>query len=70
MISSSYPLLQVNIFQICLWTGVALVIISCGGCCAMCALNPEKNNELLYLQTALGRETDTIPGGDYDFKPM
>jgi hypothetical protein len=33
-------------------------------------MNPEKNNELLYLQTALDRETDTIPGGEYDFKPM
>jgi len=68
--SITYTLNEVNIFQICLWSGVALMIIACGGCCAMCALNPEKNNELLYLQTALGRETDTIPGGDYDFKPM
>lgn len=68
--STTYTLNQVNIFQICVWTGLVLIIVACGGCCAMCALNPEKNNELLYLQTALGRETDTIPGGEYDFKPM
>jgi hypothetical protein len=66
----TYTLNEVTLFQITLWTGVALIFIACGGCCAMCALNPEKNNELLYRQTALGRETDTIPGGDYDFKPM
>jgi len=66
----TYTLQQVTIFQVTFWTGLVLILTACGGCFAMCALNPEKNNELLYRQTALGRETDTIPGGDYDFKPM
>jgi hypothetical protein len=65
-----YTQKEVEMYQIEFWTTFFLIIIAYGGCCSMCLLNPEKNNELLYRQTALGRETDTIPGGEYDFQPM
>uniref|UniRef100_A0A7S4PBA0 Uncharacterized protein n=1 Tax=Paramoeba aestuarina TaxID=180227 RepID=A0A7S4PBA0_9EUKA len=65
-----YTQKQVELYQIEFWASFFLLIITIGSCCSMCLLNPEKNNEVLYRQTALGRETDTIPGGDYDFKTM
>jgi len=66
----TYTLNEVNNFQIVVWTSLILILTAIGASCSLCVMNPEKNNELLYLQTALGRETDTIPGGDYDFRPM
>lgn len=67
---TTYTQSEVENFQIQLWTSFFLILITIGSCCSMCLLNPEKNNEILYRQTALGRETDTIPGGEYDFQPM
>mmetsp|Transcript_11558 Transcript_11558/g.32447 ORF Transcript_11558/g.32447 Transcript_11558/m.32447 type:complete len:585 (+) Transcript_11558:212-1966(+) len=67
-----YTVEQVNLFQITFWTSIALILLTMSASCVMCMVFPEKNNELLYRQTALRRETDTIQSenGEYDFKPL